>query len=165
MEDSQDYNIETQVISVMPFEVFRVSNNPNWMIRFKDGVIQKINEECAIGGKNETGGVFVGICNYKTKTIHVVDSISAPIDSKANPIHFVRGHKGLSEEITKFKHNSGDQIGYIGEWHSHPEGPNALSQQDMGSVNNHKTEFTELNPPLPVFLSIITPDGLFPFVF
>ncbi|UCS95229.1 ThiF family adenylyltransferase [Echinicola marina] len=165
IEDSQDYNIETQVISVMPFEVFKALNNPSWMIRFKDGVIQKINEECVIGGENETGGVFVGICNYKTKTIHVVDSISAPIDSKANPIHFVRGHKGLSEEITKFKHNSGEQIGYIGEWHSHPEGPNALSQQDMESVHNHKTEFIQLNPPLPVFLSIITPDGLFPFVF
>lgn len=165
IDESQDYNIETQIISVPRFEVLKASNDPSWMTRFSDQVVQKIRQEFFIGGENEAGGVLVGFCNYKTKTIHVLDSIRAPLDSKADPMNFIRGHKGLPEDIMKLNNNSAGQIGYIGEWHSHPEGPNELSPKDMESVYKHKAEFAQLNPPLPVFLTIITPDGLFPFVF
>ena len=163
--EAQDYTIETQAISVKPFKVLSALNDPGWVIRFKDGVIEQIEQACSKAGRNETGGVFVGICNYKTKTIHVTDCINAPIDSKADATHFIRGYKGLPDEIREIKNNSGGQIGYIGEWHSHPEGPNILSQQDMISVYQHKAEFEQLNTPLPVFLSIITPDGLHPYIF
>lgn len=163
--EALDYTIETQAISIRPFKVLSALNDPGWVIRFKDGIIEQIEQVSFKAGKNETGGVFVGICNYKTKTIHVTDCINAPIDSKADATHFIRGHEGLSDEIREIKNNSGGQIGYIGEWHSHPEGPNILSQQDMNSVYRHKTEFEQLNPPLPVFLSIVTPDGLHPYIF
>ena len=165
IDDSLDYSIETQTITVSPFEVMIAVNDPSWMIRFQSEVVQKVKKEFSAGGRIEAGGVFLGICNYKTKTIHILKSISAPQDSKASSAHFIRGHSGLPEEINNFKNISGDQIGYIGEWHSHPEGPNILSKQDMESVYKHKAEFELLRPPLPVFLTIITPDGLFPFVF
>lgn len=165
IEDGQEYEINTKSISVMPFDIFRAINNSEWSIRFKGGVIPKIEKEYLESGKSETGGVFVGLVNYKTSTIHVIDSVSAPIDSKADFINFTRGSKGLPEEIAKYNYHSGGQVGYIGEWHSHPDGPNELSEQDMESVYKHKSEFIKLNPPLPVFLTIITPDGLFPFLF
>lgn len=160
-----DYIIETQVISVKPFKVLSALNDPGWVIRFKDGIIEQIEQVSFKAGKNETGGVFTGICNYKTKTIHVTGCINAPIDSKADATHFIRGHEGLSNEIREIKNNSGGQTGYIGEWHSHPKGPDILSQQDMISVYRHKAEFEQLNPPLPVFLSIVTPNGLHPYIF
>ncbi|WP_206531925.1 ThiF family adenylyltransferase [Sphingobacterium sp. DR205] len=163
--EAQNYTIETQAISVKPFKVLAALNDPGWIIRFKDGIIEQIEQACSKAGKNETGGVFVGICNYKTKTIHVTACINAPMDSKADTTHFIRGHEGLPDEIGEIKSNSGAQIGYIGEWHSHPDGPNTLSQQDMISVYRHKAEFEQLNPPLPVFLSIVTPDGLHPYIF
>ncbi|MEN2282229.1 ThiF family adenylyltransferase [Algoriphagus sp. SE2] len=163
--DSPDYTIETQVLSIEPFKVLSAVNDSNWAVRFKDGIVEQIEHVSSKAGRNETGGVLVGICNYKTKTIHVTGYINAPIDSKADAFNFIRGHEGLPDEIRAIQNNSGGQIGYIGEWHSHPEGPNMLSQQDMISVNQHKAEFQHLNPPLPVFLCIITPDGLFPFVF
>jgi hypothetical protein len=163
--EAQDYTIETQVIPVKAFKVLSALNDPKWAVRFRDGIIEQIEQACSKAGRNETGGVFVGICNYKTKTIHVTGGINAPIDSKADATHFIRGHEGLPDEIREIKNKSGAQIGYIGEWHSHPDGPNKLSQQDMISVCKHKAEFERLKPPLPVFLSIITPEGLFPFVF
>ncbi len=163
--EDQDYTIETQVTSVKPFRVLSALNDPKWAVRFKDGLIEQIEQVSFKAGKKETGGVFVGICNYKTKTIHVIGCISAPIDSKADATQFIRGYEGLPDEIREIQNNSGAQIGYIGEWHSHPDGPNMLSQQDMISVYQHKAEFEQLNPPLPVFLSIITPDGLHPYIF
>jgi hypothetical protein len=107
----------------------------------------------------------LGICNYKTKTIHITLSITAPSDSKASSTQFIRGYDGLAEQISEIESKSGGQIGYIGEWHTHPDGPNFLSQQDMISVKLHKEECNKLHPPLPVFLLVITPDGLFPHIF
>jgi len=124
-----------------------------------------LTKEFTIAGKNETGGVFVGVCNYKTKTIHITGSIKAPLDSKGSTTQFVRGQNGLANEISAIEKSSGGQIGYVGEWHTHPDGPNCLSKQDMESVKKHKEECSNLQPPLPVFLSIITPTGIFPYVF
>ncbi len=165
IEDEEEYTIETESITVEAFDIFNASNDPSWEIRIKNGVIEKIQKESYISGLMETGGVFVGVCNYKTKVIHVVESITPPPDSMSSPGHFIRGYKGLPEAIMKYEECSGQQLGYIGEWHSHPAGPNTLSEQDMRSVCKHKKEFSQLNSPLPVFLSIITPDGFFPFVF
>ena len=115
--------------------------------------------------KKETGGVFIGMANYKTKTIHVTDLLDAPPDSKGDSICFYRGHEGLSEQIQKVSDGSGGQLGYIGEWHSHPIGPNGLSDVDMASVIKFKKEFSKLVTPLPVFLTVATPVGILPFVF
>ncbi|PKW21091.1 JAB domain-containing protein similar to deubiquitination enzymes [Flavobacterium lindanitolerans] len=163
--DTGDYKIETEIIKVDPFDIFQPVNDSTWTIRFKSGVIKQLTDEFRNAGKIETGGVFVGVCNYKTKTIHVTESIKAPIDSEGNSIHFIRGYKGLPEKISEVETKSGGQIGYIGEWHTHPDGPNFLSPQDMKSVQCHKEETDKLQPPLPVFLSIITPDGIFPYIF
>lgn len=163
--DNLDYRIETKVLDINPFRIFQAINNINWTIRFKAGIIEQLDHNLINAGKNETGGVFIGICNYKTKTIHVVGIITAPVDSKANSIQFIRGREGLAKQISEVERKSGGQIGYIGEWHTHPNGPNFLSKQDMKSVDLHKEECSKLQPPLPVFLSVITPDGMFPYVF
>ncbi|WP_165784741.1 ThiF family adenylyltransferase [Solitalea longa] len=163
--DEEDYRIETKVISVNPFDTFKAVNDSKWSIRFKSGIIEQLTKEFSVAGKSETGGVFVGVFNYKTNTIHITDSIKAPIDSKSSSTLFIRGQSGLSKKISEIESSTGGQIGYIGEWHTHPDGPNFLSQQDMTSVKKHKEECSKLQPPLPVFLSIITPDGIFPHVF
>jgi integrative and conjugative element protein (TIGR02256 family) len=163
--DDGSYGISTDTIEVVPVHIYQAINDPNWSVRIQNEVHNKIMKEFSNAKRNETGGVFIGYCNYKTKIIYVVDSISAPRDSKANSVHFMRGIDGLPEEIKTIRDCSGGQIGYIGEWHTHPEGPNELSIQDMRSVRKYKAEFEKLNPPLPVFLTILTPDGLFPFVY
>lgn len=113
----------------------------------------------------ETGGVFIGTINKKNRTIHVTDMIPAPSDSESNEITFYRGVNNLPEEIDNIKRLSGQIFGYIGEWHSHPFGPNGLSQKDMKEVNKHIKEFRSLSNPMPLFIMLVTPDGLIPFVF
>lgn len=146
-------------------EVFKAVNDPSWEIRFANGVVESLSEQMKANFPKETGGVFVGACNFKTRTIHVVDLVDAPIDSKANEVCFFRGVDGLPEAIDKLNEITGNQLGYVGEWHSHPQGPNVLSPTDMRAVDSFKTGYTSQSNPLPVFLTIITPDGIFPFIF
>jgi hypothetical protein len=160
-----DYAIETNTIEVEPFDVLSAVNDPSWSIRFKRGIINQIQSLARKAKKNETGGIFIGIANYKTKTIHVTGLILAPPDSRANSVCFYRGHQGLPAQIEEITTGSGGQLGYIGEWHSHPLGPNDLSTTDMESVKRFKSEFAKMATPLPVFLTIITPKGVLPFVF
>ncbi len=164
IENDDIYSIETQTIKVQPFDIFS-SVNSKWIIRLKNGILDNITDQATKAGELETGGVLMGVCNYKTKMIYVTDIINAPIDSKANASIFLRGFKNLSLEIDDINKSSGAQIGYVGEWHSHPHGPNVLSTTDMESVWEHKSELETLASPLPVFLSIITPSGFYPFVY
>lgn len=165
IEDAEEFGIITKSIEVRPFDVFSGINDPTWSIRFKDGILEDVNHLFNKSGEVETGGVFMGVCNFKNKTIHVLELIDAPIDSDAGPTYFTRGHKGLSEEILKINEASGGQIGYIGEWHTHPDGPNILSDKDNKRVSEYKEEFSKLPSPLPVFITVVTPDGLFPYVY
>lgn len=165
ISDDAEYKIESKVLYVNPFEIFPMSNNSKWTVRFRDNITEQMKKAFKASGKLETGGVFLGICNYKTKTIHVSGIINAPPDSKSNCVEFIRGREGLVEEISEIERKSGGQIGYIGEWHTHPEGPDGLSLQDMRSISKHKEELSQLIPPLPVFICLVTPNGLLPYIF
>ena len=136
-----------------------------WEVRMKPKIAIKMKSEMGIAMPYETGGVFIGTINKKNRTIHVTDMIPAPSDSESNEITFYRGVNNLPEEIDNIKRLSGQIFGYIGEWHSHPFGPNGLSQKDMKEVNKHIKEFRSLSNPMPLFIMLVTPDGLIPFVF
>ena len=137
----------------------------DWEIRMKPEIAIKMKSEMGINMPFETGGVFIGVINKKNRVIHITDMISAPSDSRSNEVAFYRGVKNLPEDIEKIKRMSGEVFGYIGEWHSHPFGPNGLSQQDIKVINKHLKEFRALSNPIPLFIMLVTPDGLIPFVF
>lgn len=137
----------------------------DWEIRMKPEIAIKIKSEMGISMPYEIGGVFIGVINKKNRVIHVTDMISAPSDSRSSEVTFYRGVNNLPEDIDKIKRMSGEVFGYIGEWHSHPFGPNGLSQQDMKEINKHLKEFRALSNPIPLFIMLVTPDGLIPFIF
>ncbi len=163
--DFEEYRIETKVINVEPFKVLPICNHNGWAVRMKDSIESLLLHEFKNCGTVETGGVFLGNCNYKTKTIHITGIMKAPLDSKGSSIEFIRGVEGLSSHIDDISKKSGAQIGYIGEWHTHPVGPDILSPQDLQSIMQHKKECSILQPPLPVLVTLITPNGLFPYMF
>ncbi|MDQ1166413.1 ThiF family adenylyltransferase [Flavobacterium sp. SORGH_AS_0622] len=165
INDLDEYRIETQVINVEPFKVLKICNNDRWTIRMKGHIEKHLLHKFKTGGTVETGGVFLGSCNYKTKTIHITGIINAPLDSKGSSVEFIRGVEGLSQQIAEISKKSGGQIGYIGEWHTHPSGPNILSVQDLQSIELHKKECSLLHPPLPVLVTLITPTGMFPYMY
>lgn len=148
-----------------PFDVFQAINKADWEIRFANGIIEALQDETNDKSPNETGGVFIGRVNYKTQTVHVTGIIKAPVDSRANPACFFRGAEGLPDAIDNVTNLTGGQLGYIGEWHSHPNGPEFLSATDRQTVERFRAEFENLNPPLPVFLLIVTSKNILPYIF
>jgi len=163
--DEEDGHVNTQHLLVEPVVVIKAVNNPSWEVRIKAGLIEKMKAAMGLAMPHETGGVFVGVVNYKSKTIHVVDLIAAPPDSKSNPVCFFRGVEGLPEKVNEVNVNSGNQLGYIGEWHSHPFGPEGMSTIDAATVKKFKMEFLGSETRLPVFLSILTPTQLLCYVY
>lgn len=163
VDTENGFKIESFSFVVPPLIAITLHNG--WEVRMKPEIAIKMKSEMGIAMPYETGGVFIGTINKKNRTIHVTDMIPAPSDSESNEITFYRGVNNLPEEIDNIKRLSGQIFGYIGEWHSHPFGPNGLSQKDMKEVNKHIKEFRSLSNPMPLFIMLATPDGLLPFVF
>ncbi|MEN8191901.1 MAG: ThiF family adenylyltransferase [Bacteroidota bacterium] len=157
------FNINSKRIILKPFYIFTCQNNSGWKIRMSSNVLNKIYKEAELYGVKETGGIFIGLANYKTKTIHVFDTINAPIDSKRSTVSFYRGINNLPESINSINDKTGNMIGYIGEWHTHPMGLDKLSEVDMKAIRKLKP----LNDkyPIPTFMSILSKDKFLPYIF
>ena len=76
---------------------------------------------------NETGGILIGYHDMVQKSVYIVDALPAPIDSVGTPISFLRGTAGVIEELERIAAYTANNVGYIGEWHSHPKGASAQS--------------------------------------
>ena len=68
----------------------------------------------------ETGGVLLGQFALKDGTPIVQKCVPAMSDSQRGSTRFMRGIRGLRELLIE-EFEKGYQ--YIGEWHTHPEGP------------------------------------------
>lgn len=107
----------------------------------------------------ETGGTFIGTYDRDRNIVYVVYMIAAPDDSVATGTSYVRGVKGLAEEIERIIKLTGYQMMYIGEWHSHPHGcSNAPSAKD-------KKLYAEMSEELgkndyPFVMGILADEGL-----
>jgi hypothetical protein len=159
------FSAVTRALSFPPLSVLTAINDPSWQIRIKHDILEAMKKEMELAGDHETGGVLVGCANFKTKTIHVTDLIRASADSSANEVCFFRGVEGLPEAIGEVNRQAGNQLGYIGEWHTHPYGPDGMSTTDAETVGKFKVEFNALPTPLPVFLLILTSTSVLPFVY
>lgn len=157
------FDINSNSYLVPPFDVFECCNNSGWEIRIMVNVLDKLKLEAKRYKRKETGGIFIGICNYKTKTIHVFDTIKAPPDSKHSPVYFYRGIENIPEQVKQIKEITGGMIGYIGEWHTHPMGLDTLSGVDLAAVEKLKPMNDKY--PIPTFISILSKEKYLPFVF
>ena len=107
----------------------------------------------------ETGGTFIGTYDRDRNIVYVVYMIAAPDDSVATGKSYIRGVKGLAEEVERIKKMTRYQMIYIGEWHSHPHGcSNAPSTKD-------KKLYAEMSEELgkndyPFVMGILADDGL-----
>ncbi len=161
--NQHSFSLKSNTWEVGAFDVYKAKNDDRWNIRYASTVIAHMRAMMNAAEGNETGGIFIGVANYKTMTIHIVDIIHTP-DSAATPIHFSRRSEGLLEHISKITSRSGGQIGYIGEWHTHPVGPEGWSSIDKKQMEQFKPEHDKLTPPLPVLMTVVTKTNIHPYV-
>lgn len=90
---------------------------------------------------NETGGILLGSFDIVRNVVHIVAALPAPEDSRQSPTYFVRGSAHLKPLVDHIARGSAGQIGYLGEWHSHPDGvaarPSADDEQVFSYLQSH----------------------------
>jgi integrative and conjugative element protein (TIGR02256 family) len=70
----------------------------------------------------ETGGVLVGFYDLPRKLVYVVKALPPPPDSIQDSASFERGVIGVQNVLGDISRRTLGQVGYVGEWHSHPDG-------------------------------------------
>lgn len=151
--DSPDTNWFRQ--SVPPFTVVDVEGAEGWTLRITRRVLNQIYAEVARWPVAETGGLMIGVCSARLRTVTVVDLLPAPPDSRRSAGRFALGTEGLEAAIKARHVESGSTLFDVGTWHSHlnDQGPSELDRKTAA-------ELAAERPP-PSALLIVTPARLF----
>jgi integrative and conjugative element protein (TIGR02256 family) len=134
-----------------------------WRIVTDDGALAKMADFRRAKLPRETGGVLLGQYDLQRRIINVVDIVPSPRDSREEPFAYYRGCDGLPEVIDDAQRRTGGQLGYIGEWHSHPAGYSSRPSED--DCKQFGWLKRALSPEgLPTLLVIAGDDGAVPYV-
>ena len=119
-----------------------------WTIRMAGNVDAKLRIARDATLPNETGGVLLGVVDYKRKRIEIALTLAPPSDSKCAPTEFLRGVHDLRSSIDQISDRVMHQLTYVGEWHSHPKGASAMpSSIDHIQLNDLANDLTSENRP------------------
>lgn len=106
-----------------------------WEIIWDDGLLDEARRYRAESLPEETGGIVFGVIDQKDRTITLVKACSAPPNSQSSRSSFSRGAYESSDILDDCHERTAGVVSYVGEWHSHPAGCNALpSQDDIGQL-------------------------------
>lgn len=146
---------------VAPFEVVSIEGPQGWTVRASSRVMTKIREEVARHPAAETGGVLIGTCSARLRTIIVVDLIEAPPDSVRSATRFVLGTAGLKAAIKARHRASGGTLFDVGTWHSHlaDQGPSALDRATARELAAERPPPSVLLIQAPTRLYALMHDG------
>ncbi len=101
-----------------------------WTVLYDNHLLETIQRLRAERLPNETGGILLGSFDIERKMIYVVDTIPSPIDSEERHTLYIRGREGLQEQLELARQQTFQQLEYVGEWHSHPDGVDCLPSRD-----------------------------------
>ena len=90
--------------------------------------LKNIKEETQHHYPKEYGGVFIG---YKSNENYVITDVWIPDDFLNGKTVFVRHPGTLNQRLSEIHKISNGKIQYLGEWHSHPDGPTIPSNTDI----------------------------------
>lgn len=163
LDEENISSIRNEAIQVDPFELYNCEAGSDWKLRMKGGLSERLIMLMRKKSPNETGGILIGLANHKTKTIHIFDVTEEPKDSEGTPVQFIRGTAGVKTFVDQIKEQTGQMIGYIGEWHSHPMNLEGLSLTDIENVR----KLIPLNREdrIPTLTLVVTSERILPFVF
>ena len=139
--------------SLAPSIVIDVEDGHDWTVRIGARADQSIAEEAARWPQVETGGIVMGRVSEAARTIHVVDVLPAPPDSRRSTGEFVLGIEGARTAVDSYTVKAGGSLYCLGTWHSHlaPSGPSSLDRGTAATVGHARI--------VPSILLIHTPGG------
>jgi len=146
-------NCGTVVVDVPVYPVHRATVG-DWTLVIDDWLFQTLSELRVAKLPNETGGVLLGTYDLPRKTVYVVDTIPSPPDSEEWPTLYIRGSVGLREKVASITEMTANQLEYVGEWHSHPDGCSCMPSDDDFKVFAWMTDRMSA-AGLPALMTII----------
>jgi hypothetical protein len=108
----------------------------SWTIVTDETVVSSVREARRLKLANETGGVLLGTFDLERRIVYIVDMIASPPDSVEWPVLYIRGCQGLTNQLATVRTLTMEQVGYVGEWHSHPDGHSCARSEDDQKVLN-----------------------------
>ncbi|MDO1583616.1 ThiF family adenylyltransferase [Rhizobium oryzicola] len=93
-----------------------------WSVVLPAALIDELRQRRLTALPSETGGPLMGMFDFERRRVDVVGALPPPSDSIGTPSSFTRGVSRLRTDIENAAARTGNQIRYIGEWHSHPVG-------------------------------------------
>ena len=111
-------------------------------------IMNNIYKQAKLFAPNEFGGVLVGSYSSCGKTAYVKQTIQPKLNPKSKN-RFKRTVNEINKELNRLYENSGGELHYIGEWHSHPFSGSQYSQLDLKSISEiAKEKNIKINSPL-----------------
>lgn len=147
---------------VEPFTVLSTKDTNGWEVRIHPTVVSKMKEELIKNYPNETGGLMIGLIHSKRRVIYVTRTIDAPQGSMGDPSKFRRNSAKNSPELTAIMNKTGQTLGYIGDWHSHPISSANRSATDLNAMLETKKQLAPAG--VPTFILIISQDEIKPYI-
>lgn len=111
----------------------------DWMVSIPASLRNELIQKRSAALPDETGGPLMGMIDFERRRIDVVGALPPPDDSIGTTSSFTRGVSKLRMDIESAATRTGNQIRYIGEWHSHPDGvSSAPSRTDLAQIRQLK---------------------------
>ncbi len=104
-----------------------------WLSR---NVLEKITTEAEDKAPLETGGVLAGYCSADDNDVVVTEMVGPGSNAVHRRLSFRPDYEYHREEIGRIFDDSGGEITYLGDWHTHPASRSYLSWLDKRALRN-----------------------------
>lgn len=118
------------IIDIEEYEYYNI-DDINSSIHISKSILKRIEEETKFHYPKEFGGVFIG---YKSDINFIITDILIPDEYKNGQTIFIREPGTLNERLSEIHKMTNGEIEYLGEWHSHPNGPTTPSRTDIKAM-------------------------------
>jgi Prokaryotic E2 family A/Prokaryotic homologs of the JAB domain/ThiF family len=129
-----------------------------WTIITDSWLIEQLHSQRLARLPNETGGVLIGALDLQRRRIYVVINVPSPPDSSEWPTGYIRGCRDLTQRVKQIAAITAQNLGYVGEWHSHPRGHSCVPSTDDRRVLRWLADERAIDG-LPALMAIVSEDA------
>lgn len=101
-------------------------------IEIEESLLDKLYQHGLLHYPNEYGGLLIGHYSDDHKTAIVLETV-LPKRYRASRFYFERGSEGMKESLQAY-YKQEPKVFYLGEWHTHPDGPIKPSCRDKATM-------------------------------
>lgn len=144
----------THGVSAMTIDVeaLKAQIQGDWTVQVAPSLLRRVATWREERLPKETGGVLIGNVDHDRKTVYLMIALPSPPDSDEWPFHYIRGCEELRKRVDDARNRTAENLVYVGEWHSHPNGHATLRSADDLKVFAWIAEHTLAEGAPPVML-------------